>query len=221
MAAPTMEPELAEAHMRRLLASLGLDTEYVRGEGDTLYYLDRNGAEVAVLDLVGGYGTLMFGHNHPELVALARDLLAKRVPLHAQFSYHPYANELAAALNRVLHREFDIDEPYSAVFANSGAEGIETAMKHAELDRVARVVGELHAARQLAVEGALQRQEDRAAAQDPAVAAGELGHQGVEVRALGQAESGTRLDGHGGRAVGGPRPGVRARGGGVHRQRGG
>ncbi|MER5264529.1 aminotransferase class III-fold pyridoxal phosphate-dependent enzyme [Actinosynnema sp. NPDC002837] len=145
MAAPTMEPELAEAHMRRLLAGLGLDREYVRGEGDTLYYRDHNGDEVAVLDLVGGYGTLVFGHNHPELVALARDLLAKRVPLHAQLSYHPYANELAAALNRVLHREFGIDEPYSAVFANSGAEGIETAMKHAELDRVIRV-GELHAA---------------------------------------------------------------------------
>ncbi|MFD1146212.1 aspartate aminotransferase family protein [Saccharothrix hoggarensis] len=145
MAAPTMEPELAEAHMRGLLAGLGLDVEYVRGEGDTLYYRDRDGTETAVLDLVGGYGTLIFGHNHPDLVALARDLLAKRVPLHAQFSYHPYANELAAALNRVLHREFGIDEPYSAVFANSGAEGIETAMKHAELDRVIRV-GELHAA---------------------------------------------------------------------------
>ncbi|WP_156754231.1 aminotransferase class III-fold pyridoxal phosphate-dependent enzyme, partial [Actinokineospora pegani] len=136
MAAPAME--LAEAHMRGLLASLGLDVEYIRGEGDTLYFRDRDGDEVPVLDLVGGYGSLIFGHNHPALVAKARELLADRVPVHAQFSYHPYANELANALNAVLHREFGVREPYSAVFANSGAEGVEIAMKHAELDRVIR-----------------------------------------------------------------------------------
>lgn len=144
MAAPTIPTELAEAHLRGLLATLGLDVEYVRGEGDTLYYRDRDGGEVPVLDLVGGYGSLIFGHNHPELVERARALLADRVPIHAQFSYHPYANELAAALNAIIHREFGTDEPYAAVFANTGAEGIETAMKHAEMDRVVRL-GELRA----------------------------------------------------------------------------
>jgi acetylornithine/succinyldiaminopimelate/putrescine aminotransferase len=150
----TAEPELAEAHLLGLLASLGLDVDYVRGEGNTIHFRGPDGVEVPVLDLVGGYGSLIFGHNHPVLVARARQLLADNVAVHAQFSRHPYANELAARLNRILHREFGVDEPYVAVFSNTGAEAVETAMKHAELDRVielggaaAEVAGHLAAAR--------------------------------------------------------------------------
>ncbi|NUT92727.1 MAG: aminotransferase class III-fold pyridoxal phosphate-dependent enzyme [Saccharothrix sp.] len=134
-----MALELAEAHLRGLLAQLGLDAEYVRGEGDTLWWRKASGDEVPVVDFVGGYGSLVLGHNHPEIVAHARDLLAAGVPVHAQFSYHPYANDLAAALNRVLWREFGTSEPYSAVFANTGAEAVEVALKHAEMARGGRV----------------------------------------------------------------------------------
>lgn len=139
MVTPTTAPELAEPHLRGLLASIGLDVEYVRGSGDTLYYRDTDGVEIPVLDLVGGYGSLIFGHNHPRLVERARELLEQQVPVHAQFSYHPYANELAHELNTVLRRELGVDEPYHALFGNSGAEAVEIAMKHAELDRVVRV----------------------------------------------------------------------------------
>ncbi|MGW5580646.1 aspartate aminotransferase family protein [Micromonospora chokoriensis] len=132
------EPELAEAHMRQLLGSLGLDVNYVRGQANTLYFLD-DGQEHAVVDFVGGYGSLIFGHNHPKLVAYAKRLLDAQVPIHAQFSYHPYANELATALNRVHRREFDAAEDYRAIFANSGAEAVETALKHAEMDRSIRL----------------------------------------------------------------------------------
>ncbi|WP_433262060.1 aspartate aminotransferase family protein [Actinosynnema sp. CS-041913] len=134
-----MAPELAEAHLRGLLSQLGLDAEYVRGSGDTLWWRKASGEEVPVVDFVGGYGSLVLGHNHPEIVAHARDLLDRQVPVHAQFSYHPYANDLALALNRVLWREFGVDEPYSAIFANTGAEAVEVALKHAEMDRGARV----------------------------------------------------------------------------------
>ncbi|MBY8852033.1 aminotransferase class III-fold pyridoxal phosphate-dependent enzyme, partial [Saccharothrix sp. MB29] len=95
--------------------------------------------EVPVVDFVGGYGSLVLGHNHPEIVKCARELLERQVPVHAQFSYHPYANDLALALNRVLWREFDTDEPYSAIFASTGAEAVEVALKHAEMARGARV----------------------------------------------------------------------------------
>jgi len=133
-----MALELAEAYLRHLLSKLGLDAEYVRGEGDTLWWRTPEG-DLPVTDFVGGYGSLILGHNHPELVEHARALLRQRIPVHAQFSYHPYANELAATLNRVLWREFDTTEPYAAIFANTGAEAVEAALKHAEMDRGLRV----------------------------------------------------------------------------------
>ncbi|MCX5387494.1 aspartate aminotransferase family protein [Streptomyces sp. NBC_00083] len=132
-------PELAEPHLLAVLAAAGLDVEYVRGAGNTLYRLGDDGQELPVLDFAGGYGSLMFGHNHPEIVAEAQRLLAAQSPIHAQFSSHPYANRLAAELNRIIHRETGTDEPYYATFANSGAEAVEAAVKHAELDRVLRL----------------------------------------------------------------------------------
>ncbi|CCH32004.1 aminotransferase class III-fold pyridoxal phosphate-dependent enzyme [Actinosynnema sp. NPDC047251] len=131
--------ELAEGYLGGLLESLGLGVHYSRAERDALFYRDAAGAEVAVLDLVGGYGSTIVGHNHPEIVRYAKQLLDQGVPVHAQFSRHPYANDLAGRLNTILHREFGTTEAYSALFANSGAEAVEIAMKHAEFDRVAKL----------------------------------------------------------------------------------
>ncbi|WP_424210800.1 aspartate aminotransferase family protein [Streptomyces sp. BI20] len=132
-------PELAEPFLREVLGSAGLAVEYVRAEGNTLYLRGENGAEEAVVDFAGGYGSVLLGHHHPEISALAHRLITEGTPVHAQFSRHPYANRLANALNRILHRELDTDEPYFAIFANSGAEAVEAAVKHAELDRGMRV----------------------------------------------------------------------------------
>ncbi|MGP4052831.1 aspartate aminotransferase family protein [Streptomyces sp. 2A115] len=139
MNAESAVAELAEPYLRGLLSSAGLDVEYVRAEGNTLYRRGEDGRETPVLDYASGYGSLIFGHNHPEIVARAGELLAGRTPVHAQFSSHPYANRLAAELNRIIHRELGTGEPYYATFANSGAEAVEAAVKHAELDRVLRL----------------------------------------------------------------------------------
>ncbi|MFG2905280.1 aspartate aminotransferase family protein [Kitasatospora sp. NPDC048286] len=133
------EQDLAEPYLGGLLASLGLNVHYSRAEKDTLFFRDDTGHEVPVLDLVGGYGSTILGHSNPEIVGYAKELLDGGVPVHAQFSKHPYANELAQKVNAVIRREFGTDEPYSAIFANSGAEAVEIAMKHAEFDRVARL----------------------------------------------------------------------------------
>ncbi|MFI0409285.1 aspartate aminotransferase family protein [Actinomadura sp. 3N508] len=153
------ESGLAEPHLAHVLASVGLNVEYVRAEGTTLHRLDGDGREVPVLDLVGGFGSLILGHNHPEIVAYARDLLAARIPVHAQFSDSPHAGRLAAALNAVLRRELGDDEPYFAIFASTGAEAIEAAIKHAEFDRhltLAALAGEIadHAGQVRAAVGA-------------------------------------------------------------------
>ncbi|WP_299529224.1 aspartate aminotransferase family protein [uncultured Streptomyces sp.] len=132
-------PELAEPYLREVLGMAGLAVEYVRAESNTLYMRDERGDEVPVADFAGGYGSVLLGHSQPDIVRRAQDLLEAGTPVHAQFSRHPYANELAAALNRIVHRELSTDEPYFAIFGNSGAEAVEAAVKHAELDRVMRI----------------------------------------------------------------------------------
>ncbi|MFI5860617.1 aspartate aminotransferase family protein [Streptomyces sp. NPDC051546] len=133
------DQDLAEPYLGGLLASLGLSVHYSRAEKDSLFYRDETGREVEVLDLVGGYGSTIIGHGNPDVVGYAKELLDQGVPVHAQFSKHPYANDLAQKLNAVIRREFATSEPYAAIFANSGAEAVEIAMKHAEFDRGAKL----------------------------------------------------------------------------------
>lgn len=133
------EAELAEPYLAEFLSSVGLGVEYVRGEGNTLYYRGDNDDEIPVLDFAGGYGSVILGHNHPEIVAYAKSLLDGQIPVHAQFSRHPYANDFARKINTIIQRELGDFEPYSVIFANSGAEAIEAAIKHAELDRVMKL----------------------------------------------------------------------------------
>ncbi|MEV0445002.1 aminotransferase class III-fold pyridoxal phosphate-dependent enzyme [Streptomyces spectabilis] len=129
----------AEALLTGMLGTFGLNIEYVRAERNSLYYLDETGAEVPVLDLVGGWGSLMLGHNHPEIVAHAKKLLDTGAPVHSQFSEHPVADRVGAVLNGIIGREFPGAEPYPVIFANSGAEAVEAAVKHCEFDRALRL----------------------------------------------------------------------------------
>jgi acetylornithine/succinyldiaminopimelate/putrescine aminotransferase/predicted amino acid dehydrogenase len=115
-------PELAQ-----MLESLSLDAVYERAEGDYLW--QRRGDQlVKVLDLVGGFGTNLFGHYHPELVAEERRLTDERVPFLAQGSCRRGAARLAKAL---CERAGD----YIVIFTNSGTETIEAAIKHVTLER--------------------------------------------------------------------------------------
>lgn len=125
-----VKPQLAA-----MLRAVALDVSYTRAAGSSLFYRDEAGREVEVLDLVGGYGATLFGHHHPAIVRRARELLEAGVPVHAQFSLREGSGALAEALNRILQRELDTPEPFIAHFANSGAEAVELALKHAEYER--------------------------------------------------------------------------------------
>lgn len=139
------KPRLAD-----LLRTLRLDVDYERGAGDSLYYRDETGREVEVLDVVGGYGSLLLGHAHPELVAEAQRLLASGRPVHAQGSARAYAAALATELSRRAGGD------YCVVFGNSGAEAVEAAMKHAMLETGARTFLALEGAFHGKTLGALQ-----------------------------------------------------------------
>ncbi|MFJ9113450.1 aspartate aminotransferase family protein [Streptomyces sp. NPDC102283] len=137
MNSPTA-PVYADANVRDMIAPFGLAVEYTRAEGNALYYQDDEGREIRVLDFACGFGSLMLGHNNPDIAARAKEILDSQIPVHAQLAVHAHTNDLATALNNIIQRELDTDEPYYALFGNSGAEAVEIAIKHAEYDRLER-----------------------------------------------------------------------------------
>jgi acetylornithine/succinyldiaminopimelate/putrescine aminotransferase/predicted amino acid dehydrogenase len=106
---------------------LGLDAVFERGCGSLLYERD---SDIAVLDFLGGYGSCFFGHNHPSLKQVIVDFLHEDGVVHAQASIRRGAEqlccELSARLRASLHDEYEI------VLANTGAEAVEVAAKHAD-----------------------------------------------------------------------------------------
>lgn len=130
------------AHLKPKLAAMlhavGLDVEYHRAEGNTLTFRDpESGADVDVLDLVGGFGATFLGHNHPEIAACVRSVLEARRPVHAQASVRGVAGRLAERLSARVGQV--TGRRYVVTLGNSGAEAVEAAIKHAELERRARL----------------------------------------------------------------------------------
>jgi acetylornithine/succinyldiaminopimelate/putrescine aminotransferase len=132
-------PEFADSYLVEVLDEFGLAVKYVRAEGQTLTYDDGEGGRVEVLDLACGFGSLMFGHNNPDLVEHVKWLLDERTPVHAQLTGYSYGPDVAEALNVIFRRELGDDSKYYALFANSGAESVEVSIKHAEIDRGVRI----------------------------------------------------------------------------------
>jgi acetylornithine/succinyldiaminopimelate/putrescine aminotransferase/predicted amino acid dehydrogenase len=106
---------------------LGLDVGFSRARGVYLYRLDEDGHEVEVLDLVGGFGAGLLGHNNPELKEFLKSQLDADVPFLAQSSERRQAGLLAERINALL----PADSIYYCHFTNSGAEAVEAALKHA------------------------------------------------------------------------------------------
>jgi acetylornithine/succinyldiaminopimelate/putrescine aminotransferase/predicted amino acid dehydrogenase len=127
----TVKPRLME-----MLSAIRLDIVYHRGEGDYLYHYGADGEELKVLDLLGGFGASLFGHNHPDLVAAARRVLEEKRPFNAQASARGRAGLLAQRLSDLVGRV--TGRSYVATLASSGTEAVEAAMKHAELEAWAR-----------------------------------------------------------------------------------
>jgi len=143
------------------LAALALDKIYVRAEGDHLFYRDDAGGEVKVLDLVGGFGSTLLGHAHPRIVGEAACALEQGTPVHSQGSIKRFSGELVARLAKIAGRSTGRD--YVVTLANSGAEAIEGALKHAILEWSVRAS---RLAEQLVQQG---RQLLRETAQKPAL----------------------------------------------------
>lgn len=120
-------------HTGEVLRAARLDIVYHRGEGDRLSYYDEKGRERHVWDFLGGYGSLMFGHNRPELVEVALDSLYNCVPFSVQASCRGGAARLAAKLGAMMQDRFG--EAFVTTLASTGSEATEAAIKHAEMQQ--------------------------------------------------------------------------------------
>ncbi len=138
MATKASKPDFAEYNrpeLMKLLSALRLDVDFSRGEGDYLYYKDVTGAEIGVLDLAGGMGSTILGHNNPKIVATIRKNLDRGTPMHAQGS----ARSSAGRVGRLLSDLYPGREKRITIMTNSGTEAAECALKHAEMNRMKRL----------------------------------------------------------------------------------
>jgi 4-aminobutyrate aminotransferase/(S)-3-amino-2-methylpropionate transaminase len=107
--------------------------------GTPVVVASASGAEVfdpegkRYLDFVAGIGALNLGHQHPEILAAAREQLALYGHVSAQVvTYEPYVR-LAQELDRIYPRGGSAAFATKSVFANSGAESVENAIKIARV----------------------------------------------------------------------------------------
>jgi acetylornithine/succinyldiaminopimelate/putrescine aminotransferase/predicted amino acid dehydrogenase len=112
--------------LKEKLTALGLDVTYIRAEGDYLY--QKNGDfEVEILDFVGAYGANLLGHFHKKLIETLSVFFKKQAPIFAQGSVRKEAEELNDKLREIFGN-------YTVILTNTGAETVETAVKHAFLE---------------------------------------------------------------------------------------
>jgi ornithine--oxo-acid transaminase len=106
----------------RTLKTIGFDRCYVRAEGPYLW--DFEGTKY--LDFLSGYGVFSLGRNHPDVRRVLIDFLNADYPSLVKMEAPLLAGLLAEELKKRMPNQLDM-----VFFSNSGAEGVETALKYA------------------------------------------------------------------------------------------
>jgi 4-aminobutyrate aminotransferase/(S)-3-amino-2-methylpropionate transaminase len=112
------------ARLRRTVASsVAVAFPIVTAEARGAILIDVDGN--SFVDFTGGVGCLAVGHSHPRVVAAAQEQLDRFS--HTDFSIAPY--EVYLTLGERLLARAPFSGPGKAAFFNSGAEGVENAVK--------------------------------------------------------------------------------------------
>ncbi len=118
--------ELQSEHINpanvRTLKTIGFDRCYVRAEGPYLW----DTAGMKYLDMLSGYGVFGLGRNHPEVRRVLHDFLDLNYPSLVKMEAPLLSGLLAEQLKKRMPNQLDM-----VFFTNSGAEGVETALKYA------------------------------------------------------------------------------------------
>ena len=119
--------ELHAAHVNpanvRTLKTIGFDRCYVRAEGPYLWDVQGN----KYLDMLSGYGVFGLGRNHPEVRRVLGEFLDLNYPSLVKMEAPLLCGLLAEQLKKRMPNQLDM-----VFFTNSGAEGMETALKYAK-----------------------------------------------------------------------------------------
>ena len=119
--------ELHSAHVNpanvRTLKTIGFDRCYVRAEGPYLWDV----AGTKYLDLLSGYGVFSLGRNNPEVRQILTDFMQADYPSLVKMEAPLLCGLLAEELKKRMPNQLDM-----VFFTNSGAEGVETAIKYAK-----------------------------------------------------------------------------------------
>jgi ornithine--oxo-acid transaminase len=119
--------ELHAAHVNpsnvHALKTIGFDRCYVRAEGQYLWDVEGN----KYLDMLSGYGVFALGRNHPEVRRVLTEFLQLDYPSLVKLEAPLLSGLLAQELKKRICSELDM-----VFFTNSGAEGVETAIKYAK-----------------------------------------------------------------------------------------
>ncbi len=117
-----LHQQLLNPQLANVLQTLGFDRFYVRGEGSWLW--DDHGERY--LDTLAGFGVFALGRSHPAIKTALHDAidadLANLVQLDCALLAGLLAEQLVARAHDGIER---------CVFANSGAEAVEVAIKFA------------------------------------------------------------------------------------------
>ncbi len=107
----------------RTLKTIGFDRCYVRAEGPYLW--DAEGKKY--LDMLAGYGVFAFGRNHPQIRRVLTEFLELDYPSLVKLEAPLLSGLLAQELKKRVLNDLEM-----VFFTNSGAEGVETAIKYAK-----------------------------------------------------------------------------------------
>lgn len=106
----------------RVLEVIGFNRNYASARGTRL--IDKNGREV--LDFLAGFGVFSIGRNHSLVAQVLRDMMETGPPSMVQMDVGTVSGLLAEALARIAPGDLE-----AVFFTNSGAEGVEGALKFA------------------------------------------------------------------------------------------
>ncbi len=111
------------------LSALKLNYQYEYGVKDSLF-THICGKEVEVLDVTGGYGTNLLGHNNQQISEAIKAFLSeRRIAVCSQLSIQNYACLLAEKLNLLIGSQ--TKRSYQVILGSTGSEAVEIAIHHA------------------------------------------------------------------------------------------
>ena len=130
--------EFSRPRLAETLSIFNLNRPFLKGKKDFLFFKEQE-TLFKVLDVAGGFGANLLGHQNPKILKLAKNALSKGRPSHLQGQERFWAGKCAEILSSLLTKEVH-QGPWIIHFSNSGAESIEAAQKHCLLSHQKKIL---------------------------------------------------------------------------------